>query len=98
MYGLKCVSRSRQITFHKFDMHVRKLTDYALTNSTKTYFGSFLDTFEARSVQLCLRITSIKFDMLHANLMAFVKWDETGLVSNKFHETLTKLPDKLLSF
>ena len=26
------------------------------------------------------------------------KWDETGLVSNKFHEILPKLPDKLLSF
>ena len=46
-----------------------------------------------------------------ANLMAFSKlkpltakyvcqiwqkeWDETVLVSNKFHETLPKLPDKL---
>ena len=26
------------------------------------------------------------------------KWDETVLVSNKFHEILPKLPDKLLSF
>ena len=26
------------------------------------------------------------------------EWDETGLVSNKFHEILPKLPDKLLSF
>ena len=26
------------------------------------------------------------------------EWDETGLVSNKFHEMLPKLPDKLLSF
>ena len=26
------------------------------------------------------------------------KWDETGLVSNTFHEILPKLPDKLLSF
>ena len=26
------------------------------------------------------------------------EWDETGLVSNKFHEILSKLPDKLLSF
>ena len=26
------------------------------------------------------------------------KWDETGLGSNKFHEILPKLPDKLLSF
>ena len=26
------------------------------------------------------------------------KCDETGLVSNKFHEILLKLPDKLLSF
>ena len=26
------------------------------------------------------------------------EWDETGLVSNKFHEILPKLPDKLLPF
>ena len=26
------------------------------------------------------------------------EWDETVLVSNKFHETLPKHPDKLLSF
>ena len=26
------------------------------------------------------------------------EWDETVLVSNKFHEILLKLPDKLLSF
>ena len=26
------------------------------------------------------------------------EWDETGLVFNKFHEILPKLPDKLLSF
>ena len=26
------------------------------------------------------------------------EWDETGLVSNKFHDILPKLPDKLLSF
>ena len=26
------------------------------------------------------------------------EWDETGLVSNKFHEILPKLRDKLLSF
>ena len=26
------------------------------------------------------------------------EWFETGLVSNKFHEILPKLPDKLLSF
>ena len=26
------------------------------------------------------------------------EWVETGLVSNKFHEILPKLPDKLLSF
>ena len=26
------------------------------------------------------------------------EWDETGLVSNKFHEILPKLPDKLLFF
>ena len=26
------------------------------------------------------------------------EWDETVLVSNKFHEILPKLPDKLLSF
>ena len=26
------------------------------------------------------------------------EWDETGLVSNKFHESLPKLSDKLLSF
>ena len=26
------------------------------------------------------------------------EWDETALVSNKFHEILPKLPDKLLSF
>ena len=26
------------------------------------------------------------------------EWDETGLVSNRFHEILPKLPDKLLSF
>ena len=26
------------------------------------------------------------------------EWDETGLVSNKFHEIQPKLPDKLLSF
>ena len=26
------------------------------------------------------------------------EWDETGLVSNTFHEILPKLPDKLLSF
>ena len=26
------------------------------------------------------------------------EWDETGLVYNKFHEILPKLPDKLLSF
>ena len=26
------------------------------------------------------------------------EWDETGLISNKFHEILPKLPDKLLSF
>ena len=26
------------------------------------------------------------------------EWDETVLVSNKFHEILRKLPDKLLSF
>ena len=26
------------------------------------------------------------------------EWDETGLESNKFHEILPKLPDKLLSF
>ena len=26
------------------------------------------------------------------------EWDETGLASNKFHEILPKLPDKLLSF
>ena len=26
------------------------------------------------------------------------EWDETGLVSNKFHEILPKLSDKLLSF
>ena len=26
------------------------------------------------------------------------EWDETVLVYNKFHETLPKLPDKLLSF
>ena len=26
------------------------------------------------------------------------EWDETGLVSNKFHKILPKLPDKLLSF
>ena len=26
------------------------------------------------------------------------EWDETGLVSNKFHEILPKLADKLLSF
>ena len=26
------------------------------------------------------------------------KWDETGLVSNKFHEILLKLPAKQLSF
>ena len=26
------------------------------------------------------------------------EWDETGLVPNKFHEILPKLPDKLLSF
>ena len=26
------------------------------------------------------------------------EWDETGLVSNKFHENLPKLRDKLLSF
>ena len=26
------------------------------------------------------------------------EWDDTGLVSNKFHEILPKLPDKLLSF
>ena len=26
------------------------------------------------------------------------EWNETGLVSNKFHEILPKLPDKLLSF
>ena len=26
------------------------------------------------------------------------KWDETVLVSNKFHEILPKLPDKMLSF
>ena len=26
------------------------------------------------------------------------KWDQTVLVSNKFHEILPKLPDKLLPF
>ena len=26
------------------------------------------------------------------------EWDETDFVSNKFHEILPKLPDKLLSF
>ena len=26
------------------------------------------------------------------------EWDETGLASNKYHEFLPKLPDKLLSF
>ena len=26
------------------------------------------------------------------------EWEETGLVSNKFHEVLPKLPDRLLSF
>ena len=41
-------------------------------------------------------ITSRKTEYVHQVWQK--EWDETGLVSNKFHEILPKLSDKLLSF
>ena len=46
LYDFKFVNGPLPIAFLEFDMHLRKVINYAFTNSKKNfYFGSFLNRF-----------------------------------------------------
>ena len=75
MYDFKFVNRSRQIAFHETDVHLRKVVNYAFTNSTKNlYFGSFLNRFSARYFKLCHLIISCKSAIFMPVLATLIKF------------------------
>ena len=98
-------------TDHPMLIQIQELLHKIIQTKRKLFLCGFLDMLVFEETRLLIELRK---KLLTADLMPFSdlkpftakyvyqiwqkEWDETVLVSNKFHEILWKLPDKLLSF